>query len=657
MQQTNFWAQDMDEAARQSMQAYPETAQQTTQLANEICQQQFTFRGHWEMERTHQPVVFTGKIDWATPPGDDPEWVYAFNRLTSFVTLGKAWRYTGDEKYVAAFVRQAQSWLQNVPYTPESTKTTWRSIETGLRCKNWLQAVSLMQNSPLVTPELLAKIKASLTQHAQWLLEANREFQRLSNWGVLQNHGLFLLGLSLNNKEWAQIAASRLEQELFYQVLADGTHWEQSPLYHCEVLHCCLDTMLAARRAGFVLPQAFLQRTHAMATALASMLRPDGLLVCQSDSDEVDARDLLALAALLFADKNLKAIAGPRLLEENIWSFGDLAPEYLMLSTGERLASTALPASGNYMLRGTTTPESDFLHMHCGSLGSGHGHADLLHVDLISNGETILADSGRYTYVDSPLRKQFKSPAGHNTILVDKQDFSVYKDSWGYSKLAQPLKGEYHYTPEADYISGTHLGYSQNGVLPRRQVLRLGTNLWVLWDTLIPFDEQQHSYQHLFHFGADGTAALQPGEQRAVYTGQKAAANLLFCGEGVQLLQSEAPLSREYNKLETGSLITASHSAKGFAQLVTVITTGKAGSLPQLTAQLLPVQLLAAQKQLPAQTAKALKITCNGQSWLVIICHNEVIAEVDMLAAEGYYGYGQVMVFTPQNPRGICLAW
>lgn len=49
--------------------------------------------------------------------------------------------------------------------------------------------------------------------------------------------------------------------------------------------------------------------------------------------------------------------------------------------------------------------EDTWIHFRAGSLGGGHGHADLLHVDVYHGGEAVLTDAGRGTYVDGGLRR------------------------------------------------------------------------------------------------------------------------------------------------------------------------------------------------------------------------------------------------------------
>ena len=49
--------------------------------ARMAAEQKFLFQIRWDMEQTHVPEVFEGPIDWLRQPGDDPEFVYAFNRM------------------------------------------------------------------------------------------------------------------------------------------------------------------------------------------------------------------------------------------------------------------------------------------------------------------------------------------------------------------------------------------------------------------------------------------------------------------------------------------------------------------------------------------------------------------------------------------------
>lgn len=319
-----LWA-DPSAAAQAVARHCPQAARAALDRAGEICRGEYVFADHWEMEHAPDPVRFTGPVDWEHSPNGDPEWVYALNRHTIFVNLGKAWRLTGEPRCRDTFLALLEDWLTRVPHTAASEQTAWRALEAGLRAENWLRALGLFSGE--IPASLLDRARESLVHHGEYLCTAHGPFQQLSNWGAIQDHGLFLLGVWAGRSDWQQLALDRLTENLHNAVLPDGTHWEQSPMYHCEVLHSVADTLLVARRAGIAVPAELEEKTHALATALAAWVMPGRTILPQSDSDVIDAGDLLAQGALLFGDPVLAAAARSPLLEETFWDFGPDAPK------------------------------------------------------------------------------------------------------------------------------------------------------------------------------------------------------------------------------------------------------------------------------------------------------------------------------------------
>lgn len=658
-----FWCPDAAAAASACLERCPDDAARCVSIADDVCRHRFTFRDHWEMEQTNIPVEFgpdVKGIDWAHIPAGDPEWLYAMNRHTGFVNLGKAWRFTGKERYAEAFARLIEDWIDRVPLTEENSTSTWRSLEAGLRCENWLRALGLFEGSGALTDQLQKKIEACLAVHGEYLCRSHGVFHELSNWGVLQDHGLFLAGAYLGRQAWCELALKRLDENLHRAVMRDGSQWEQSPMYHCEVLHCALDTLLIARGRGLALPARLEENTHRMCTALAGWLKPSGRLVCQSDSDDLDARDLLVEGAVLFEDGALRSAAGDAFFSENYWDLGpDAEPAYkAMAPVRPALASTALPDSGNYLLRAGFGRDAGYLHFHCGCLGPGHGHADLLHLGAGICGEDVLIDSGRYTYVDSPIRAQLKSPAAHNTTRVDGQDFTRYENSWAYSSAAWPIKGEHRFTPEADFVSGMHLGYLGRGVVAGRQVVFLkAMGAALVCDSFYTAGDARHSYEANFHFGP-GECSL--GQNRVIWQGRRAGAVLANLDGAVCSLDlHKAPFSRQYNRLEEGDALTVQFAAaahEGFAGMLHLISMDEGAPQP-VEAKRIPVSRAANGQPLAPREAEAVEIQKGGQSAVVIFCHTQTMQGVEQFCAGGYRGWGRVLVFTPQAPEGLCLAW
>ncbi|MGH0052548.1 MAG: heparinase II/III family protein, partial [Sphaerochaetaceae bacterium] len=216
--------------------------------ADQVVAQSFLFDQRWDMEQTSQPVVFPNRIDWLYQPADDNEWVYAFNRMRFWIALGQAYALTGNEQYAQTFASQLCDWVTNIKRSDSTCAKAWRSIEAGLRMEYWTKAMQYFKESPAVTEEVLEIFISSIAEHAEFLYSVWDSYHLMSNWGVLENHGLFLAALALPKSEisenYYRESLRRLALEIEIQVYDDGVHWEQSSMYHNEVLHCFLDVVL-----------------------------------------------------------------------------------------------------------------------------------------------------------------------------------------------------------------------------------------------------------------------------------------------------------------------------------------------------------------------------------------------------------------------------
>lgn len=646
MNRPMLWA-DPALAAPAVRQFCPEAARAAIDRAGEICRGELRFLDHWEMERVPEAVPCALPLRWAESPNGDPEWVYALNRHTIFLNLGKAWRHTGEVRYRDTFLALLEDWLDHVPHTPESEQTTWRALEAGLRAENWLRALALFAGA--VPAPLLERAERSLRTHGEYLCTAHTAFQRLSNWGAIQDHGLFLLGVYFGEADWQRLALRRLTENLRHAILPDGTHWEESPLYHSEVLHAAADTLLTARRRGIPTPPELAGQVHTLCTALADWVMPGRLLLPQSDSDVIDAGDLLAQGALLFGDPALAAAAEGPLCEETLWDFGPDAPGQLAGLPKKRptLPSRALPDSGNYMLRAGWGPRDLCLHMHAGPLGGGHGHADLLHLDVYRQGEGVLVDPGRATYVEGPLRRELKSPAAHNTLRLDGADFTRYTSTWGWDAPAEPLPARFAATPEADYLCAGHLGYLDRGCVVQRKVLFLKAGWVVIADRIRTADARAHQAEQNFHFGP-GTLTEIPGGVH--WQGQTTDARLFWLS-GQDAALGQARCAPRYNTLQQAPALRLTAPFAGDTVLLTVLVLLDGPA----EAAVLPVYD-AAGHPLPAAAAQALRLRDGRHTYTVLLQHAPGPHSASLLTAGGCTGRGEALLFTDDAPGGLCLA-
>jgi hypothetical protein len=634
--------------------------------ANDIVNQVFKFTLRWDMERTEIPVVFEGEIDWLHQPGDDPEWVYAFNRMRYWICLGQAYALTGDEKYAQAFVNQLCHWIKNVKKDDPKNSKAWRSIEVGLRLEYWQKAMQYFKGSEHITDEVAKLYTGSIIEQAEFIMDIWDTYNLMSNWGVLANHGLFMAGVMLpetkRTKEYLAEAIRRLELEIRMQVYRDGFHWEQSPMYHNEVLHCYLDIAILAQRNKIELPRLMLEKIRDMAYVDLFAAKPDHNELSMGDSDEIDQRDLITKAAIIFKDGALKARGYIMPDFDTVWDIGEQG-----LEEYEHIASLApektdrfFEDSGNSYFRSSWDKNASFLHFHCGTLGAGHGHADKLHIDLFSRNEDILIDSGRFTYVFSEGRTAFKELKAHNTIMVDGKDLYVCKDSWECEKLTRAVNHRFYSNESYGYAEGGHLGYISHGlgVFVNRRVIFLKPDIIVIADEFYANENDNHSYKQFFHFNNQGT--LTGKNDSYIYNSRNVRAQIKMLANNLTSRVDSFKLSRNYNKSEDAEFIETSFSGKGFTSAFTVIALSSPDRAEEINIQRLPVKSNFKGITFKDSQIEALNIRVAECFYTLAIAHEEFASPTDTFLADGCVGFGNAVVFNRsagENEIGTVLVW
>src|SRR6185437_79547 len=154
--------------------------------------------------------------------------------------------------------------------------------------------------------------------------------------------------------------------------------------------------------------------------------------------------------------------------------------------------------------RGRAYADERWLIFDCGPLGDGgHGHYDLLNVEIAADGRPLVLDPGRHTYDEQVpnLRHWFKGTAAHNTVVVDGLDQTPYR-------RGKPRKGtiargrliERHGAPGLAVIVGEATSTTYDAVHTRR-VAFVSDEYWVIEDRLEALTP--HRYDLRFHLAAE----------------------------------------------------------------------------------------------------------------------------------------------------------
>ena len=472
-----------------------EEAEKILAQADRLMAHTFSFEDRWDMEPCREPFTLKEMI-WDRSPNGDPEWIFMLNRHEYMNKLLIAGWLTGDKAYVEKLKWFLFHWIQANPILPEGTVTT-RTIDTGIRCMSWQYLLLHLLGEGLMEEREAAGILESMKEQFASLRKRYIGKYTLSNWGVLQTasicNGYLWFHEYLPSDGTEDWAWQELERQIGLQVLDDGAHWEQSMMYHMEVLLACMK-LLASCRAWVRIENRteFWRDTDWLEKAVDRMSRyvlfasgPDHLQIAQCDSDVTDVRDVMVKAAVLTGDGRYRYAGYDTADLDSAWMFGSAGVTGYSAMAGRKPESLSLAAAdaGHIFFRSRWEEDSHFTYMKCGPLGSGHGHADLTHISLHYRGCPILVDSGRYSYVEEePLRPFLKSAQAHNVCVIDGESHGRPRGSWGYDSFGQSFKNYYREQGPVHYGEMAYHGCLMSGAhyLVIRKVMAVDQGIWMI---------------------------------------------------------------------------------------------------------------------------------------------------------------------------------
>ncbi|HBG25464.1 MAG: hypothetical protein A2Y10_09845 [Planctomycetes bacterium GWF2_41_51] len=491
-------------------------------------------------------------IDWKMDPHHDPEWKYCLNRHEFLTVLGRAYWYTGNEKYTAAFKELLVDWITKNPLPdvdwmlkiPSAQSRgyfmkegNWRPISAGIRLYTaWCPCYYHFLNSPEFTPEFNIKMLLSMVDHARYLRRYYTRhvdyFHVSPNWGLMESNGLAHMGILFPEfkeaEDWRNTALSRFEEQTRMQILPDGVHVERCSGYHLVCTFCILQITELALRNGFRVSQTWLNGLEKMIDYVLYLMKPHGVYPMLSDGDESDVIGERASYGLWEDINNLNMLEDSNDLRYVLKAGARLfnRPDMLYAATlgkqGQKPAkqSAAFPYGGFYVSRSGWKNDDYYMSINCGPLGvydqeCVHGHADALSIDVSAFGKTLIIDPGRYMY-EGPFRIWFKGTAAHNTVVVDGKDQSQLADGWKFKTMAVPTKRVWCTTDNFDYFDGSHNGYERlnEPVTHRRRVLAVKGQYWVLVDDLV--GEGKHKLELYYHFPENAKINIDDRTAKAI---------------------------------------------------------------------------------------------------------------------------------------------
>ena len=336
------------------------------------------------------------EIDWNHEKLDEYPLLWRL-KLQSFEHL--EWLTLGYEEPLEAelidrtFQQGLLSWARSNPIGEhEYLRRSWIPHSVSLRVLNWSRYAAWGGKTVEESPRLYREIYRNalfLENHIEWDIDGNH---LIENAAALVVAGVLF---DEHDQEWLETGVEILKHAAKTQFLADGGHFERSPMYHIMVLMRYLTAVDLLSRVDGDVPRLIEQTAEDGVRYLRAIQAPDGRIPLLNDA--VYEEEPSATTCLEYSRQ-------------------------VGIANSEAQPPSVLEDSGYYWLGSGDTR----LLIDCGPVGPphlpAHSHNDQLSINLWADGQPILVDTGTYEYAPTKRRQYSRSVEAHNTVQVNDQE-------------------------------------------------------------------------------------------------------------------------------------------------------------------------------------------------------------------------------------------
>ena len=319
----------------------------------------------------------------------------------------------------------------------------WDAYPTSLRLLNWCGSFfGLHRERTAADPDFEAALWRSIWLQAEWL-RGHLEWHLLGNHLLENGVALAYCGSAFGGPAaaaWRRAGVEVLRRELPEQILADGGHFERSPMYHARALYA----LTALLDVGDAELRALVEEPIArMARALVALCHPDGGIALLNDSAlgaQPDPEVLLGWTA---------RVAG--------WEA--IAPAPGVFALPETGYYGAREASGHYLVCDAAPIGPEYL--------PGHAHGDLFSFELSLAGRRVVVDAGVFGYEADERRRFARSTRAHNTVEIDGEDQCEFWAAFRVARRGRPRDVRFSERRGGFSLEAWHDGYARLPGAPR----------------------------------------------------------------------------------------------------------------------------------------------------------------------------------------------
>lgn len=331
------------------------------------------------------------------------------------------------------FERVVLDWIARNPLdSPRALRFAWQPFALSIRVVVWMQEITRRQRE--FSHGFIAPTVAALAAQLRFI-ERRLETDVRGNHLIKNIKALLWASAFFSSSEstrWQRQAISLLKTELAEQVLEDGTHYERSPTYHCQVMADLLECYA-------ILPSGPLKAE--LAVTLARMARAATLLT-HPDGDIAQFNDCGLRNA--YASGECLAVFEQQLHRHETAEEG----------------AFALPDAGFFGYR----QGGDHLIVDCGEVAPAsliaHGHGDILSFEWSVDGNRIVVDQGAYQYSAGPRREATRSTLNHNTVSIDGEEQCDFYGAHRCGRRARPRLLQWRPSATGFLLTGSHNGFA-----------------------------------------------------------------------------------------------------------------------------------------------------------------------------------------------------
>ena len=416
---------------------------QTTATATEISyadqaskEGDYRFKVYEYVESEGQCWSFKGTdggINWSYIPesmAGEAEFKYQLHRHQWMIPQAKAYKATGDDKYIKAWIDVYFDWLETFPCPQgkvenQNENPQWYGLQTSTRAIDQLDILSYYVHSELFTADILTKFLVAYHQHIESIY-ANWWHDSASNIRLSQEQAVILAGIMMpefkKSVEWFTTGKDAITSQLTNQFNSDGVHNEFDPSYHLGAVADFYNVYKVAQANGKLseFPSDYTECLRNAAKFIMDITYPD-----YSMDNINDTR----------SKRMTKSV-----LTRNLRQYSEMFPEDAELKWfayegkyGTRPQSTLVtyPVSGYYVMRnGWSSSSTMLIHKNCYDPNrtglNGHNHPDNGHIMLYVNGRKFLPDAGVMSYSGSDY-SSYRSTEMHNTITKARANITSRK--------------------------------------------------------------------------------------------------------------------------------------------------------------------------------------------------------------------------------------